>query len=69
MLITYLRNPIMIQIVETENENPICPHCNNELKSIFAKRVESTLGVRFIYFCHFCKMVLGVSHRKGFWMG
>jgi hypothetical protein len=59
----------MLNVIETETENPICPHCGNELKSVFAKRIESILGVRFIYFCSFCKKVLGVSHRKGFWMG
>jgi len=29
---------------------------------------ESTLGVRYIYFCTECRKVLGVSQRKGFWM-
>ena len=27
------------------------------------------LGKRYVYFCPNCKSVLGVSHRKGFWMG
>jgi hypothetical protein len=27
------------------------------------------LGRRYLYFCPHCRKVLGVSHRKGFWMG
>jgi uncharacterized protein with PIN domain len=48
---------------------PICPHCGKEIQEIAARRVESMLGVRFIYYCTACRKVLGVSHRKGFWMG
>jgi len=59
----------MTNLVETESENPICPHCEKELKDILAKRITSTFGVRFVYFCSRCKKVLGISHRKGFWMG
>lgn len=59
----------MINLTETETENPVCPFCEKELTNIFAKRISSTLGVRFIYFCSICKKVLGISHRKGFWMG
>jgi hypothetical protein len=59
----------MINVIETESEKPVCPHCAKEINEIFAKRMPSTFGVRFIYFCRNCKKVLGVSHRKGFWMG
>lgn len=48
---------------------PICPHCEKEIEEIAARRVESVLGVRFLYFSIACRKVLGVSHRKGFWMG
>jgi hypothetical protein len=27
------------------------------------------MGKRFLYFCGGCRKVLGISHRKGFWMG
>jgi hypothetical protein len=27
------------------------------------------MGKRFVYFCGTCRKVLGISHRKGFWMG
>jgi uncharacterized protein with PIN domain len=48
---------------------PVCPHCEKEIQEVAARRVESTLGVRFMYYCTACRKVLGVSHRKGFWMG
>ncbi|MFC2085529.1 hypothetical protein ACFLS9_10755 [Bacteroidota bacterium] len=59
----------MLNVVETESVKPICPHCEKELKDILAARMDSILGVRFVFFCNFCKKVLGVTHRKGFWMG
>ena len=59
----------MINVIETENEKPVCPHCEKELNNIYARKSSSSFGVRFIYFCDKCKKVLGVSHRKGFWMG
>lgn len=59
----------MIRITETEKENPKCPHCKKMITEILSSKIESSFGVRFIYFCSSCKKVLGVSHRKGFWMG
>ena len=59
----------MTQIVETESEQPLCPYCESKLNNIYARKLTSTFGVRYIYFCEKCKKVLGVSHRKGFWMG
>jgi uncharacterized protein with PIN domain len=59
----------MIPVEEKEDVYPICPHCNNELKNIWCRILESVFGKRYIYFCPGCRKVLGVSHRKGFWMG
>ena len=58
----------MIEIVE-DSQPPICPHCERDIHRISMQSIKSTLGVRFIYFCVHCRKVLGVSHRKGFWMG
>jgi hypothetical protein len=33
------------------------------------QQLRSWLGRRYVYFCAACKKVLGVSHRKGLWMG
>ena len=59
----------MIKLDETVNEQPICPHCEGQITELLTQKVESGLGVRYIYFCQHCKKVLGVSQRKGFWMG
>ena len=58
-----------IRIREDFSAELICPHCGKEIQEIAARRVESILGVRFMYYCCNCRKVLGVSHRKGFWMG
>ena len=58
-----------MEVIETTNEHPVCPHCEKALKQIYAKKINSNFGVRFIYFCYYCKKTLGLSHRKGFWMG
>ncbi len=58
-----------IRIREDFPVGPICPHCGEEIEEMAARRVDSTLGVRFLYYCIHCRKVLGVSQRKGFWMG
>lgn len=58
-----------IRVNENSARNPICPHCEKEIHTLQTKRIQSQLGVRYVYFCEHCRKVLGVSHRKGFWMG
>jgi len=58
-----------IRIREDFPSAPLCPHCGKEIQELAARRVESALGVRFVYYCTDCRKVLGISHRKGFWMG
>lgn len=60
----------MVQVQKREDLSPICPHCDKQLKTVYMRELEGTfLGKRFIYYCEHCKKVLGISHRKGFWMG
>jgi uncharacterized protein with PIN domain len=59
----------MIPCEEKFDETPICPHCNALLNKVNCVRLSSVFGKRYIYYCPACKKVLGVSHRKGFWMG
>ena len=58
-----------MQLEERPNISPICPHCNQALQVIWYQELRAFLGRRYIYFCPYCNKVLGVSHRKGFWMG
>ena len=59
----------MIDCEEREDVHPRCPHCQTDLPKLWYRTITSVLGKRFVYFCPGCRGVLGVSHRKGFWMG
>ncbi len=58
-----------MQLLRKDDVTPICPHCQHELNSVWYRELSAALGRRYIYFCPSCRKVLGVSHRKGFWMG
>lgn len=58
-----------IRIVDNSPKSPLCPHCETEIETLHARKIRSQLGVRYLYFCGHCRKVLGISHRKGFWMG
>jgi len=58
-----------IQMNENTDDMPICPHCEKKLSTINSRKIKARMGVRYIYFCDGCKKILGISHRKGFWMG
>ncbi len=59
----------MIEITEKEEITPLCPHCAEALNEVWFRELRGALGRRYVYFCAACRKVLGVSHRKGFWMG
>ncbi|MHC4715916.1 MAG: hypothetical protein ACYS5V_03035 [Planctomycetota bacterium] len=59
----------MVRLESKEDVTPICPHCSGEMHTLWMKELFGVLGRRYIYFCPHCRKVLGVSHRKGFWMG
>ncbi len=59
----------MINLVEKNDVEPLCPHCDAPLAAVWFRELSGVLGKRFLYFCSECRKCLGVSHRKGFWMG
>jgi hypothetical protein len=59
----------MIDLQEKNDVTPLCPHCQQPLHTVWYRRLRGVLGRRYIYFCSACQKTLGVSHRKGFWMG
>lgn len=71
------RNPAASEprIDEDPTLVPACPHCDSPLERIRARRVDASgsptlrFGKRYLYACPACNRLLGVSHRKGFWMG
>jgi len=59
-------------MIETEEKNdllPVCPYCKTGVNKVYFQELKGFLGKRYIYFCPNCRSILGVSHRKGFWMG
>jgi len=59
----------MIEIKEKSDVKPLCPHCSEPVGEIWFRELRGAFGRRYVYFCARCHKVLGVSHRKGFWMG
>ncbi|UCG33980.1 MAG: hypothetical protein JSU68_04950 [Phycisphaerales bacterium] len=58
-----------ITVEQRDDVQPVCPHCQNELRVVWQRGLSGMLGRRYVYFCPHCRKVLGISHRKGFWMG
>jgi hypothetical protein len=58
-----------MRIQERNDVTPICPHCSQPLEEVGYRDLGGFFGRRYIYFCSQCRKTLGVSHRKGFWMG
>jgi len=49
---------------------PKCPHCKKDVETVSYRELYGGFwGKRYIYFCPSCLNTLGVSHRKGFFMG
>ena len=59
----------MIQLEQRDDLDPMCPFCKERLRTIAHRELSGTFGKRYVYFCALCRSVLGISHRKGFWMG
>lgn len=59
----------MIECTKRDDVRPMCPHCSTQLRSVLFQQLGGLMGKRFVYFCGGCHKVLGISHRKGFWMG
>ena len=59
----------MLELERSDHIAPKCPHCSDELAKLLFRGLRTTLGKRYVYFCPGCRSVLGVSHRKGFFMG
>ena len=59
----------MIEVKEKNDATPLCPHCSEAIGEVWFRELTGMFGRRYVYFCSTCRKVLGVSHRKGFWMG
>ena len=59
----------MIKLKEQNDIDPLCPNCSKPIDELWFRELKGDFGKRYIYFCSHCKKTLGVSHRKGFFMG
>ncbi len=55
--------------VPAEGIAPLCPHCEQEIEGMCQQQIDASFGKAYLWFCIECRKSLGVSHRKGFWMG
>lgn len=55
-----------LPVQENESFTPICPHCEQPMEQLLARKLSSSLlSKRLIYCCPHCRKSLGVTHRKG----
>ena len=59
----------MMNLQEKRDVEPLCPHCEQPLGDMWFRELKGVFGRRYVYFCGKCRKILGVSHRKGFFMG
>lgn len=59
----------MITAIENNEHEPVCPHCESNVREVYFRQLKASFGRRYLYYCATCRKVLGISHRKGFWMG
>lgn len=52
-----------------DDVEPVCPHCERNFEAVWFQELPGFAGRRYVYFCGRCRKALGVSHRKGFFMG
>jgi hypothetical protein len=52
-----------------EGVHPLCPHCDQPIAGLYQRQLDEGLGKAYVWFCSHCHRTLGMSHRKGFWMG
>ncbi len=57
------------EYVMPEGQHPICPKCDQPTDGLMSVKIRSDMGKAFVWCCPRCQAILGVTHRKGFWMG
>jgi hypothetical protein len=60
-----------LNVEDRDDLLPVCPHCKKDIDKIFARDLNKDImgSRRVVYFCPNCRATLGVSHRKGFFLG
>ena len=50
--------------IEKEIVNAFCPNCSKEISVIWVCKLESIIGLRYIYFCGECQKSLGTFPNR-----
>ena len=55
-----------LAFVERDDETPVCPHCNLDLREIHVQKrgVPIFQGRTVVFFCPHCKKVLGFGQER-----
>lgn len=54
----------MEKIIEKEIMHAYCKNCSKEINIVWICKLNSIIGVRYIYFCSECQKPLGIFHEK-----
>jgi DNA-directed RNA polymerase subunit RPC12/RpoP len=54
----------MTKQIQKEEIKIRCSHCNTVVDSVWLCKVESVIGLRYIYICSNCKTNLGTYHSR-----
>ncbi|MEM7140768.1 MAG: hypothetical protein AAF548_07005 [Actinomycetota bacterium] len=52
-----------------DDTHPVCPKCDRPTDGLMSRQIASDMGKAYVWCCPYCHVILGVTHRKGFWMG
>ena len=45
----------MLNLVERDDIDPICPYCQATIRNLAFRELTSVLGRRYVYFCEQCE--------------
>jgi uncharacterized protein with PIN domain len=53
-------------VVERDDLNPVCPHCEAELAEVYVRKrgVPLIQGRSVLFFCPTCRKVLGIGQER-----
>lgn len=54
----------MTKQIQKEEINIYCNHCKTIIESVWVCKIESVIGLRYIYICTNCKSNLGTYHTN-----
>ncbi len=47
-----------------EKIHAVCPHCSKKIDNAWVFKLDSVIGVRYVYLCEQCQKSLGIFSKK-----